>query len=102
MGRGSSVDNLISIEVAYGLPEQQFLYQLQLPYGVTAKQAVESSPLLNDQPDLVIEQVGVFSRPVNLNYLVRDGDRIEVYRPLKADPRERRRKQVEEERAESS
>ncbi|WP_248850021.1 RnfH family protein [Thiomicrospira microaerophila] len=96
------MDNLISIEVAYGLPEQQFLYQLQLPYGVTAKQAVESSPLLNDQPDLVIEQVGVFSRPVNLNYLVRDGDRIEVYRPLKADPRERRRKQVEEERAESS
>lgn len=93
---------LISIEVAYGLPEQQFLYQLQLPYGVTAKQAVEASPLLNDLPGLVIEQVGVFSRPVNVDYLVRDGDRVEVYRPLKADPRERRRKQVEDERAELS
>jgi hypothetical protein len=49
-------------------------------------------------PDVEIKQVGIFSRPVSLDTVLREGDRVEVYRPLKADPRERRRREVEAER----
>lgn len=95
-------EETMRVEVAYGLPDQQYLYQLDVPVGITVKQVIEASPLLCDQPGLVVEQVGVFSRPVKLDYIVREGDRVEIYRPLKADPRERRRKQVEEERSDLS
>lgn len=94
--------SLINVEVAYALPEQQYLFALQVPEGTTAEQAIELSPLLKEQPDVVINQVGIFSRPVAKDAVLREGDRVEVYRPLKADPRERRRKEVETQRAESS
>ncbi|MBE0494735.1 MAG: RnfH family protein [Thiomicrospira sp.] len=93
---------LINVEVAYALPEQQYLFALQVPQGTTAEQSIGLSPLFKKQPDVVVEQVGIFSRPVPKDTPLREGDRVEVYRPLKADPRERRRKQVETQRAESS
>jgi putative ubiquitin-RnfH superfamily antitoxin RatB of RatAB toxin-antitoxin module len=67
------------------------LYVLQLPEATSALEAVKSSPLLDDYPDAVIDQLGIFSRPVAVNTPLRDGDRVEVYRPLKVDPKERRR-----------
>lgn len=94
--------SLINVEVAYALPEQQYLFALQVPQGTTAEQAIALSPLLKEQPDVVIDQVGIFSRPVSKDTVLREGDRVEIYRPLKADPRERRRKDVETQRAESS
>lgn len=93
---------LINVEVAYALPTQQYLFALQVPKGTTAEQAIDLSPLLKEQPDVAIEQIGIFSRPVPKDTLLREGDRVEVYRPLKADPRERRRKEVETQRAGSS
>lgn len=93
---------LINVEVAYALPSQQYLFALQVPQGTTAEQAIRLSPLFKEQPDVVVEQVGIFSRPVPKDTVLREGDRVEVYRPLKADPRERRRKEVETQRAESS
>lgn len=93
---------LINIEVAYALPAQQYLFALQVPKGTTAEQAIGLSPLLKEQPDVEIEQIGIFSRPVPKDTLLREGDRVEVYRPLKADPRERRRKEVETQRARSN
>lgn len=89
----------IKVEVAYALPQVQYLFALNVSEGTTAEQAIQQSPLLKEQPGLVIDQVGIFSRPVPLGTVLRDGDRVEVYRPLKADPRERRRKDVEAERA---
>lgn len=94
-------NELINVEVAYALPEKQYLFALQLPRGITAMQAVEASPLLVEQPGLVVDSVGIFSRPVSPDTVLREGDRVEVYRPLKADPRDRRRKAVETKRAES-
>lgn len=92
----------MKVEVAYALADEQFLFELTMPEGATAEQAVKASPLLSLYPDLDFSKLGIFSRPVGNTTPLRDGDRVEVYRPLKADPRERRRKQVETERAEQA
>ncbi len=88
----------MQVEVAYALADKQFLYSLNVVQGTTVAQAIAASPLFKDVPDLNITQVGIFSRPVTMDTGLRDGDRVEVYRPLKADPRERRRREVEAER----
>lgn len=86
------------IEVAYALPEKQYLLTEEVQEGCTVGQALEASELLQELPDLNIDKVGIFGRPVDKETILREGDRIEVYRPLKADPRDRRRKKVEDER----
>jgi len=88
----------MKIEVAYAMPEKQYLFVEEVADGATVEQVLQQSQLLKELPDLQIEKVGVFSQLVSLDTVLRDGDRIEVYRPLKADPRDRRRKKVEQER----
>lgn len=90
---------MILIETAYALEEVQYLFVDEVEEGTTVEQALKTSKLLKELPDLVIDKVGIFGKLVSLDTVLREGDRIEVYRPLKADPRERRRKKVEEERA---
>lgn len=85
-------DKLIRVEVAYALPEKQYLFALDVPQGTNAIQALELSPLLKEIPNLDTSSLGVFSKPVKNDYILDEGDRVEVYRPLKADPKERRRK----------
>jgi putative ubiquitin-RnfH superfamily antitoxin RatB of RatAB toxin-antitoxin module len=89
------------VEVAYALEHEQFLFELSVPENCTAKEAVESSPLIEMFPDLDYSKLGVFSKPVQSSMPLRERDRVEIYRPLKADPRERRRKKVEDERKKS-
>ncbi|NCN44119.1 MAG: RnfH family protein [Piscirickettsiaceae bacterium CG_4_9_14_3_um_filter_43_564] len=86
------------IEVAYALPDEQFLSEESVEEGTTVGEALKVSKLLKKFPDLNIDSVGIFSQEVSLDRVLREGDRIEVYRPLIANPRERRRKQVEEDR----
>ncbi|MDG6778239.1 RnfH family protein [Thiomicrorhabdus sp. zzn3] len=86
------------IEVAYALPEEQFLYTEEVEEGCTVEQALQQCKLLKEMPDINTDKVGIFGKPVSKETELREGDRIEIYRPLKADPRERRRKQVENER----
>ncbi len=90
--------NSIQIEVAYGLPDEQFLYSEEVREGCTVIEALKSSALLQLFPDLNLDKVGIFGKLATHETVLRAGDRIEVYRPLKADPRDRRRKQVEEAR----
>ncbi|AVZ82898.1 RnfH family protein [Edwardsiella ictaluri] len=87
----------MSIEVVYALPEKQYLHRLTLPQGSSVGQAIERSGLLaqRSEIDLGKNKVGVFSRPVRLEDPLRDGDRVEIYRPLIADPRELRRQRAE-------
>jgi len=86
------------IEVAYALPDEQFLSEESVEEGTTVGEALKVSKLLKKFPDLNIDSVGIFSQEVSLDRVLREGDRIEVYRHLIANPRERRRKQVEEDR----
>jgi hypothetical protein len=95
------MNNKIQIEVAYALPEEQFLFTEEVAQGSTVAQALADSKLLKEFPNLNIDKVGIFAKLVDSNTILRPGDRIEVYRPLKVDPRDRRREKVEKERKEA-
>ncbi len=86
------------IEIAYGLEDRQYLYAYEVEEGVTVGEAIELSPLKKELPDLIIDKVGIFSKLTTLDKVLKEGDRIEIYRSLKIDPRKRRREKVEKER----
>jgi putative ubiquitin-RnfH superfamily antitoxin RatB of RatAB toxin-antitoxin module len=87
----------ISVEVVYALPEKQYLRYVKVEQGSTVEQAIKASGLLElrKEIDLSSNKVGIFSRPVKLSDSVDEGDRIEIYRPLIADPKELRRQRAE-------
>ena len=87
-------DNEITIEVAYGTAEQQRLYRFRLPANSTARQAALAAPVLNDFPEAQphTAPLGIFGKAVKDS--LREGDRVEIYRPLQADPKEARRKRA--------
>jgi len=91
------VPDEIRVEVAYALPEKQYLQRVTLSEGATVEEAINASGLLElrSDIDLAKNKVGIFSRPVKLADAVQDGDRVEIYRPLIADPKELRRKRAE-------
>jgi len=88
----------IEVEVIYALPGQQPLLRAQLPEGASVEDAIRASGVLDAFPeiDLAKNKVGIFSKLVKLDEKVRDKDRVEIYRPLIADPKEVRRKRAEE------
>jgi putative ubiquitin-RnfH superfamily antitoxin RatB of RatAB toxin-antitoxin module len=87
----------VSVEVVYALPDRQYLKTVRLAQGSSVEQAIAASGLLELRPeiDLKSNKVGIYSRPAKLNDLVNDGDRVEIYRPLIADPKELRRLRAE-------
>jgi uncharacterized protein len=87
----------IAIEVAYALPEKQYLQRVKLEEGATVEDAIRASGLLElrSDIDLTKNKVGVYSRPVKLTDTLNDGDRVEIYRPLIADPKQLRRQRAE-------
>lgn len=88
----------IAVEVVYALPDKQYLYTVNVAEGSTVEQAIKASGLLELRSDIDLgnnNKVGVFSRPVKLSDEVHSGDRIEIYRPLLADPKELRRQRAE-------
>lgn len=91
----------IRVEVCYALPDRQELIELQLAPDTTVLQAIRASGLLVRYPgiDLDTNKVGIFARLVRLDDGLRDRDRIEIYRPLIADPKEVRRKRAAEGKA---
>ena len=85
--------NLLDIEVAYAMPDRQFLRRFKMPLGSTVREAIiESGALLNfPEIDLESAKVGIFSRPVGLSVPLKAGDRVEIYRPLIVSPTDARR-----------
>lgn len=84
----------ILVEVVYALPERQRLVIVALDPGATVARAIRESGLAEEFPEIDPggrNPVGVFGRHCRLDDRVRDGDRVEIYRPLRADPREARR-----------
>ena len=83
-------------EVAYARPDRQWLIAVVLPDGATALDALRASQLVAQCHEVVPERavLGVFGKVVGADYRLRDGDRVEVYRPLESDPREARRARV--------
>lgn len=80
----------MKIEVAYAEPQQQWLLEVDLPDGSAVLEAVERSGILQKCPHLSLDQlkVGVFGKITKLDRVLREGDRVELYRPLIADPKQ--------------
>lgn len=88
----------IAVEVAYALPHQQTLLTVRAKPGATVTQVIEQSGILKKHPelDLATLKVGIYAKPVKNDTLVHDQDRVEIYRPLIADPKEVRKKRAAE------
>ena len=84
---------MIRVEVVYAMREEQVLVALDVEEGTTARQAVEQSGVLRRFPevDLARTSIGIFGRVTTPDTLLRDGDRVEIYRALLADPKDARR-----------
>lgn len=87
----------MKIEVAYAGAEAQTLVALQVPEGSVVRQAIELSGLLQLHPEIDLKHsaVGIFGALCSLDRLLEDGDRVEIYRPLRVDPKLRRRQRAE-------
>ncbi|MCK5860526.1 RnfH family protein [Abyssibacter sp.] len=96
-----SSSDLVAIEVAYALPHKQSLLRLDVPAGTTVEQAVQRSGLLEQYPeiDLATAQMGVFGKQVPASTELKSGDRVEIYRPLIADPKAARRRRAQKAKA---
>lgn len=86
----------ISVELIYIEPTKQNIIKLDVPAGCNINQAIQGSGLLERYPeiDLAVNKVGIFSKIKQLDTVLQAGDRIEIYRPLKADPKEARRRRA--------
>lgn len=86
----------IRIEVAYATPVRQVVKTLTLPRGSRVETAVRASGLLEEfsEIDLAKNRVGVFGEPTRLDAVLQGGERVEIYRPLVADPKEARRRRA--------
>ena len=89
---------LLAIDVIYALPDKQQAVSLRLPTGSTVRQAIEASGLLQKHPeiDLAKNKIGIFGKLGKLDAALRDQDRVEIYRPLIADPKEVRKQRAAE------
>lgn len=94
------MSDTIGVEVVYALKDRQEIATVRLPAGATVKDAVEASGLMSKFPEISLEKtgnkVGIFAKLTPLTTEVRDRDRVEIYRPLIADPKEVRRKRAKE------
>ena len=86
----------VRVEVVYALRDEQVLMALDVEEGATVRQAIERSGILQRYPriELIPGRIGIFGRTVELDARLRDGDRVEIYRTLEADPKEARRRRA--------
>ena len=88
--------NNIIVEVAYALPHEQVIIPVSVAPEITANDAIAASKILTKYPeiDLNMNKIGLFGKLTKLNTPLRNLDRVEIYRPLIADPKEMRRKRA--------
>lgn len=96
-----SQTSTIHVEVLYALPHVQMLVPLNVAEGTTLEEAVRLSGVLETFPEIELAnaKVGIWNKAAELTAVLREKDRVEIYRPLIADPKEVRRKRAEEGKA---
>jgi len=89
MASGTEID----VSVAYAMPSNQVVKHLRVPTGSSVEEAIRESGLPEEFPeiDLRINRVGIYGEEVSLDTVLHGGERVEIYRPLIADPKEARR-----------
>lgn len=86
----------ITVEVAYALPHEQLIVPVKVQAGTTAENAIYTSGIMNKFPeiDLAVNKIGIFGKATRLDTVLRQLDRVEIYRPLIADPKEVRKQRA--------
>ncbi|MEO8332089.1 MAG: RnfH family protein [Gallionella sp.] len=92
------MSDMIDIEVVYALPDRQTLLRKAVPAGTSVAEGIRLCGVIDKHPeiDLSVNKLGIFGKLTKADAVLRDKDRIEIYRPLIADPKEVRRKRAEE------
>ena len=92
------MSNQIQVEVVYGRQDRQKVVAVTLNEGATLREAVERSGLLSEFPEIDLEKnkLGIWNKLAKPDAVVRDKDRLEIYRPLIADPKEVRKQRAAE------
>lgn len=90
----------LRVEVVYARRDEQTLVALDVEEGTSARGAIERSGILQRYPEIKLLQgeIGIFGKAVDPDMLLRDGDRVEIYRPLIADPKQARRERAQRRR----
>ena len=88
----------IRVEIVYARPERQELASISLPEGSTVGEAINASGLLAKHPeiDMSRNRLGIYAKLAKVDTILRDRDRVEIYRPLIADPKEVRKQRATE------
>lgn len=88
--------NTVAVKVVAAMPQKQVVKDVTLANGATVRDAIEQSGIAGVFPELVIDpdKVGIFGTKASMDQKVQDGDRVEIYRPLIADPKEVRRQRA--------
>lgn len=96
MSTAANSGDHITVEVAYALPHQQLIIPVQVAPETTAEEAIQASNIISKFPeiDLAKNQVGIFGKLTKLDTPLRHMDRVEIYRPLIADPKEVRKQRA--------
>ena len=91
----------IVVQVCYATPFREYYRDLEVAQGATIEQAIVQSGVLDDIPgiDLALQPVGLFGKKRALDTVLRERDRIEIYRPLEADPKDSRRRRADKKAA---
>lgn len=86
----------VEVVVAYASPRRAHLFEVRLPAGSSVRQAIEACGILSSVPELAGQKldVGIFGQSCKLDDALRDGDRVEIYRPLTVDPKTARRQRA--------
>jgi putative ubiquitin-RnfH superfamily antitoxin RatB of RatAB toxin-antitoxin module len=87
---------LLQVYVCYATPSREFLHPMKVPPGTTIGHAIEQSGVLAEFPEINLElqPVGIYARKKTLDTVLRERDRVEIYRPLVADPKDSRRRRA--------
>ena len=87
---------LLQVYVCYAHAQQEWSRPMQVKLGTTIAEAIEQSGVVQDFPEinLTTQPVGIYARKKTLDTVLRERDRIEIYRPLVADPKDSRRKRA--------
>jgi putative ubiquitin-RnfH superfamily antitoxin RatB of RatAB toxin-antitoxin module len=92
----STNSDRITVEVVYGTADKQSLLELAVRPDCTVLEAIEQSAIADQFPDFILDpdRVGIFGKIVPADQVLREGDRVEIYRPLLVDPMESRRQRA--------
>lgn len=95
---------MVTIEIVYANPQKQKMFTIQMPLGASVLEAVQQSGILEAFPEIDLEKnkVGLFGEFTTLSQILRDRDRIEIYRPLQIDPKQARVNRVKGKKARST